>query len=104
MTEACMQLIPLAFAPGAKSYLRYNNGSADRRFTPVDVSTGTKPAGSTWRQNPLPMITDPGWTDPTEKQTEGCNTSAAGFPISVGCRQFDPIACEEDAGHQVLFR
>ena len=100
LTEACMQLTPLPFAPGTKSFLRYNDGTTATPFTPVDVSTGTKPAGSTWRLNPIPPITDPSWTDPSEKQSENCTTSKAGFPTSTGCRQFDPIACAEgkDAG------
>ena len=97
LTEDCMQRNPLPFAPGIKSFLRYNNGTAAAPFTPVDVSTGTHPANSTWRQNPLPLIVDPTWTDPTMKASEGCTTSKSGFPTSLGCRQFDPIACEEDA-------
>ena len=31
--------------------------------------------GSAWRMNPIPLVTDPAWTDPTEARTEGCNSS-----------------------------
>ena len=93
LTEECMQRTPLAFA--GKSYLRYNDGSTGPLFEGVDVSTGTRPTGSTWRMNPVPPIVDPAWTD-TPKEL--CNTTATGFPLSLGCRQFVSPACEEGQG------
>ena len=90
-----MQRTPLPFAPGKRSFLRYKNGSTAARFAPVDVSRGTKPTGSTWRMNPIPSVVDPGWTS---QHNISCNASKTGFPLTRGCRQFEPIACQEGSG------
>ena len=93
-----MQKTPLPFAKGRQSFLRYKNGTTLGGFTPVDISTGTHPKGSSWRMNPIPPIVDPGWT---RQFTIGCNASAAGFPATRGCQQFAPVACDEGDGGNV---
>lgn len=95
LTESCMQRTPLPFATGEKSWLRYKDGSAGPGFTAVDVATGTQPAGSVWRMNPIPMIVDPGWVDTPHAL---CNYTREGFPLSLGCRQFTPLGCDEGPG------
>ena len=95
LTEECMQKTPLPFAHGRQSLLRYKNGTSAASFAPVDVDTGTNPKGSAWRMNPIPPIVDPSWTG---QFTIGCNASSAGFPTTLGCQQFEPVACREVVG------
>jgi len=52
LTEACFQSHPLDFVP-SKSALLLPDGSRIP-ITPLHVSTGTQPAGSTWSRIPIP--------------------------------------------------
>jgi len=99
LTETCMQKMPLPFALGAKSFLQYNDGSTGASFEPVDVHVGTKPAGSTWRMNPIPGINQPSFTHYYGHGKDACNVSHTGIPLPTGrgCMEFEPIACDEDA-------
>ena len=51
LTEACFQRTPMPFSPGGAS-LRWSNGT-QRTYTPVHVSEGTFPPGSTWSANTI---------------------------------------------------
>jgi hypothetical protein len=54
-SEACFQAHALPFADG-RTTIRYEDGTrADFGIAATDVSVGTKPAGSAWRKNPIPM-------------------------------------------------
>ena len=54
LTEECFQANPLAFV-GSTHTIRYNDGSAaEFPINATSLSSGTTPAGSTWRRNPIP--------------------------------------------------
>ena len=52
VTEECFRKMPIPFA-NEEVIIRYNNGT-DKRIPSMDLSQGTKPAGSTWRRIPYP--------------------------------------------------
>lgn len=85
LTEECFQAHPLAFA-GDHHFVRFNDGSVPTfHINATELSTGTLPAGSTWRRNPIPACNcDVGG---------GCSQGGAGYhkpyeyapdPISSG--------------------
>jgi len=54
ITEECFRANPLAFA-GETHSIRFNDGSVPPfEVNATSLSTGTLPAGSTWRRNPIP--------------------------------------------------
>lgn len=75
--------------------LRYADGK-HTFFQGRYVTVGTSPPGSAWAQNPIPRIhfdsTSSGQPASYAKEFN-CTHPAHG----VGCRQFDPYACEEMA-------
>ena len=65
--------MPLPFV-GSTHEIRYNYGSAPSiRINATELSTGTTPAGSTWRRNPIP----------------GCNCDIGGGNCVVGGKGFN---------------
>lgn len=73
LDEACFTKMPLAFVDKTHE-IRYNDGSAKSIYiNATELSTGTIPAGSTWRRNPIP----------------GCNCDIGSGKCTVGGSGFD---------------
>jgi hypothetical protein len=73
-TEACFQAHVLPFV-GDTTTIKHFDGRADVTIPAVTFSTGTNPAGSAWRKNPIPMCNcDVG---------QGCGAKAGARPSSA---------------------
>ena len=69
LTEACFQAHVLPFV-GGNTTIRYLDGRGQRLIAAMDVTEGTRPAGSAWRRNPIPACNCDGG--------DNCKGTAAG--------------------------
>jgi hypothetical protein len=80
LTEACFQKYPLDFV-GQSTFRWGGKGGRELRYNATTVSTGTSPAGSMWRKNPIPRS----WRDKDGNWGQGSNQFQTGEGFQPLC-------------------
>jgi len=84
LTEECFQKLPLPFA--GVQQLQFKHNATAFAIAPTYVSEGTRPAGSTWVMNPIPI-------DPTDFEPPCNDDPDPFFPQPVPYSSVLPSRC-----------